>query len=162
MKFRPRRFGAGTRTCRSEAGDTFATDIKVLDAQEEGFDPAVASSKAAAIIQGNPDLVAAFSTTGGGAIAWSQAAAQTSRPDLMIIAMDYSEQNLDLVKNGKVYGVVAQPIFEEHAYSAELLDKLLRGEQVPFANLMPAPLITKANVDEYYAKLDIVKKAFGK
>jgi ribose transport system substrate-binding protein len=136
-------------------------DIKVLDAQEEGFDAAVAVSKATAIIQSNPDLVGAFSTTGGGAVAWSQAADQAGRKDLTIIGMDYSEQNLDLVKSGKVYAVVAQPTFEEHAYCAELLDKILRGEKVEFANLLPAPLVTKDNVDEYYAKIQIVKDAFS-
>ncbi len=137
-------------------------EIKVLDAQEEGFDPAVAVSKATAIIQGNPDLVGAFSTTGGGALAWSQAAEQAGKEGLIIIAMDYSEQNLDLVKSGKVYGIVAQPIFEEHAFCVDLLDKILRGEEYEYANLMPSPLVTKDNVDEYYAKIDIVKKAFGK
>ena len=31
----------------------------------------------------------------------------------MIISMDYTRPNLDLVKEGKVYGLVAQPLYEE-------------------------------------------------
>ena len=74
--------------------------------------------------------------------------------------MDYSEQNLDLVKSGEIFAVIAQPLFEEHALAAELFDKLIRGEKVPFDNLMEAPLVTKDNVQKYYDQLATVKKAF--
>ncbi len=46
-------------------------DIKVLDPQEEGFDAAQAIAKAVAIIQGNPDITGAFSTTGNGPTTWA-------------------------------------------------------------------------------------------
>lgn len=137
-------------------------DITVLQPIEEGFDPAQATAKAAAIIQANKDLAGAFSTTGGGPATWSGAADQTSKKDLVIIGMDYVRQNLDLVRDGKVYAVVAQPLFEEHEKCAELLDKLLRGETVPFANPIEAPLVTKENVQKYYDLIAKVDKAFGR
>ena len=81
---------------------------------------------------------------------------------LCIIAMDYSRQNLDLIKDGTIYGIIAQPIYEEHAFCVDLLDKVLRGEGIAFDNIMDAPLVTAANVDEFYSKLDVVDEYFGK
>jgi ribose transport system substrate-binding protein len=137
-------------------------DIKVLDPIEEGFDPAQATAKAVSIIQGNPGLSAAFSTTGSGPATWAKGAEQAGIDNLVIIGMDYIRQNLDLIKEGKVYGVVAQPLFEEHQKTVELLDQLLRGEEVEFANIIDAPLVTLENLDEYYKLLDDVDKAFGR
>ncbi|CAK4863469.1 unnamed protein product [Aphanomyces euteiches] len=137
-------------------------DIKVIAPIEEGYDPAQASAKAVAVIQANKGLSAAFSTTGGGPATWSIAAEQANVKDLVIIGMDYSRQNLDLIKSGKVYGIIAQPLFEEHAKAAELLDKILKGQEVPFANIIEAPLVTADKLDKYYAILADVDKAFGR
>jgi ribose transport system substrate-binding protein len=48
-------------------------DIKTLDTQMEGFEPSAAEAKAVAILS-NPDVTAAFSTTGSGIQTWSGAA----------------------------------------------------------------------------------------
>jgi ribose transport system substrate-binding protein len=72
--------------------------------------------------------------------------------------MDYSKVNLDLVKAGKMYAVVAQPLFQEFAKCAEMLDTLLRGGTVPYDNLMEAPLVTTENINEYYAYIDQVRR----
>jgi len=125
-------------------------NLTVLDAQEEGFDQAQAIAKAVAIIQGNPEIVAAFSTTGNGPTTWSLAAGDTSSTDLVIISMDYTRPNLDLVKSGKVYGLVAQPLYEEFYKAAELVGMALDGENVEYLNLLPAPVIFAADIDTYY------------
>jgi ribose transport system substrate-binding protein len=125
-------------------------DIKVLDPQEEGFDQAQAIAKAVAIIQGNPDITGAFSTTGNGPTTWAQAAKDTSKDGLVIISMDYTRPNLDLVKDGKVYGLVAQPLYEEFYTAAELLGKALDGKAFEYRNLLPAPIITAADLQKYY------------
>jgi ribose transport system substrate-binding protein len=114
-------------------------DIKVLDPQEEGFDAAQAIAKAAAIIQGNPDITGAFSTTGNGPTTWARAAEDTSKEGLVVISMDYTRPNLDLVKEGKVYGLVGQPLYEEFYSCAEILGKAVAGETVEYRNLLPAP-----------------------
>ena len=60
-------------TVENLVAETFAATIKAefpeftpLESQEEGFDPPVAIAKAVAIIQANPDIVGALSTTGAG------------------------------------------------------------------------------------------------
>lgn len=130
-------------------------NIKVLPPAEEGFDAAIAISKAVGIIQANKDLVGAFSTTGGGPATWASAKDQANKADLICIGMDYTEQNIDLVKSGKIYAIVAQPLFEEAQRSVEILDKLLRGEKVPYFTPLDAPIVTKDGIDKY---LDIITK----
>jgi ribose transport system substrate-binding protein len=137
-------------------------DIKVLDAQEEGFDAAQAIAKATAIIQGNPDITGAFSTTGNGPTTWARAAEEASKEGLTIISMDYTRPNLDLVKEGKVYGLVAQPLYEEFYGCAELLVKVLNGEKIEYRNLMPAPIITIADLDAYYGFNDRAEASMNK
>jgi len=135
-------------------------DIKVLDPQEEGFDTPTAIQKATAIMQANPDITGAFSTTGAGPSTWAGAQKNTGKK-IVAIAMDYSRVNLDLVKAGEMYAVVAQPLFQEFAKAAEMLDTILRGGTVPFDNIMPAPLVTADKVGEYYTLLDTVDKAMA-
>jgi len=133
-------------------------DIKVLPSAVEGFDTPSAIQIATAIIQANPDITGAFSTTGAGPSTWAGAQKNTGKK-ICAIAMDYSRVNLDLVKNGDVYAVVAQPLYDEFAKCAEMLDTILRGGKVPFDNIMPAPLVTKDKVDQYYALNDKVDAA---
>lgn len=128
-------------------------DIKVLATEMEGFDPSAAESKAVAILLANPDVTAAFGTTGNSIQTWANASRKSERP-LVIIGMDYIRQNLDLVKAGEAYGIVAQPLYEESAMVAELLGKLAKGETVPYMNPLPAPVITAADLDPYYQMLD--------
>ena len=128
-------------------------DIKVLETQMEGFEPSAAEGKAIAILQGNPDVTAAFGTTGNSIQTWSGAARKAGR-DVVIIGMDYIRQNLDLVKSGAAYGVVAQPLYEESAKVAELLGELAQGKTVTYLNPLPAPVLTAADLDPYYAMLD--------
>jgi ribose transport system substrate-binding protein len=126
--------------------------VKVLKPEEEGYDPAKAVSKAVSILQANPEIDAAFSTTAGGPKTWSGAAAQTSR-SVVIVGMDYTRQNLDLVKAGKVFGLVGQPLYQEHAYAVNSLKTIICGGSVPYAPELPVPLVTKANLNEYYTLL---------
>ena len=116
-------------------------DIKVLETQMEGFEPSAAEGKAIAILQGNPDVNAAFGTTGNSIQTWSGAARKAGR-DVVIIGMDYIRQNLDLVKSGAAYGIVAQPLYEESAKVAELLGALAKGETVQYMNVLPSTPIT--------------------
>ena len=130
--------------------------LKVLPPEEEGFDPPKAIAKAVAIIQANPDIVAAISTTGGGPTTWAGAQQETG-VKLVAIGNDYTRVNLDLVKKGEIWALVGQPLWEESYQAAKLLKKMAAGETVPYWTEMPAPIITAADVDQYYAMLDRVE-----
>jgi len=128
-------------------------DIKILDTQLEGFEPSAAEAKAVGILQGNADVVGAFSTTGNGIQTWSGAARKAGR-NVVIIGMDYIRQNLDIIKAGNAYGLVAQPLYEEGAKTAELAAALAEGKTVPYLNPLPAKVITASDLDPYYKILD--------
>jgi ribose transport system substrate-binding protein len=128
-------------------------DIKILETQLEGFEPSAAEAKAVGILQGNPDVTGAFSTTGNGIQTWSGAARKAGR-EVAIIGMDYIRQNLDIIKSGAAYGLVAQPLYEEGAKTAELAAALAEGKEVPYLNPLPAKVITAADLDPYYAILE--------
>jgi len=129
-------------------------NVKVLKPVLEGFDPAAAQAKAVGVIQAHPGVVAAFSTTGGGPATWA-GAQRTSGKKLTIIGMDYTRQNLDLVKSGAVYGLVAQPLFAEAQKDVELAGALAQGRPVQYANVLPSPVITAPDLQPYY---DILAK----
>ena len=57
-------------------------------------------------------------------------------------------------KNGEIFGIVAQPLYDECKGSAELLFKMANGEKVPYWTVLEAPLVTKDNMDEFYGILD--------
>lgn len=130
-------------------------NVKVLASALEGFDPAAAQTKAVGIIQANPDLVAAFSTTGGGPATWA-GAQRTAGKKLTIIGMDYTRQNLDLVKGGEVFGVVAQPLYAEAQKMVELAGAVANKQPFQYLNMLPSPVITNGQLQPYY---DILTKA---
>ena len=127
-------------------------EITVLEPQLEGPEPTQAIAVAVAIMQANPDLIGALSTTGGGPSTWAGAQKETGK-QIVAIGMDYTQVNLDLVKSGQIYGIVAQPLYEESKGSAELLAKMAAGEEVPYWTVLEAPLVTADNVDQYLQML---------
>jgi ribose transport system substrate-binding protein len=157
-------------TVENLVAETFAATIEAeypeftpLEAQEEGFDPPVAIAKASAIIQANPDIVGALSTTGAGPTTWARAAEENGLADgeIVIISMDYTRPNLDLVKDGKVFGLVGQPLVAEFRECVYIMDAHLRGEEYDYANPLPAPIITFDDLDEYYELNDQVEEYLG-
>jgi len=133
-------------------------DLKVIAPIEEGFDAAKSVPVAAGIIQANPDLLGALSTTGGGLVTWANAMDQTGKKDLIVIGEDYTEANVALVQEGKVYALIAQPLYDEAVICAQILDKLLRGEEVQYYTELDSPIVTKADIGKYADILAQVKE----
>ena len=71
--------------------------------------------------------------------------------------MDYTRPNLDLVKSGEVYMLIGQPLYEECYWATVLLANYLLDLPVPYENIMPAPLVTSDNVDQFYAINDLAE-----
>lgn len=118
--------------------------VTVLAPALEGADDITESTNVnASIIQANPDLIGAFSTTGSGPVTWSNAARKCGKAagDLVIVAMDYTTDNLAEVESGYCTAIVAQPLYEEAYQGVYYLDSLLRGESVEYWTLLDAPLV---------------------
>jgi ribose transport system substrate-binding protein len=141
-------------------------NIRVLPVQLETAVLDQATNINLAIIQANPDLLAAFGTTGGSPISWGDAASKAGKREgeLLIVGMDATTGNLDYLENGKCFAIVAQPIFEEFYLAMDYLDKVLRGQEVPKWTPLDAPLVTRngqgPNGPAYHRKLAAEANAF--
>ena len=131
----------------------YCPGLTVLPVELEGPEPTQAIAVAVSVMQANPDLVAGFSTTGGGPTTWAGAQRETGKK-VLSVGMDYTRVNLDLVKNGEVWGIVAQPLYDECKGAAELLYKMANGEDVPYWTILEAPLVTQENMAEFYEIVD--------
>lgn len=124
-------------------------DMKVLDPQVESTDVTQGVSVVTSLIQANfGDLVGAFGTTGTSPQTWSQAAEDLGWEGY-VIGMDATSANLDILEQGGVYGLVAQPIFDLWADCARHLDAYLRGENPDYENYCDAPVIFADSVAQY-------------
>ena len=103
------------------------TDFTVLDRTFEGAEITEATNKVTRYINENPDMVAAFGTTGGSPQSWAAAMENTGRTDLIVVGMDYTSLNIELIENGPITAIVCRPLFDEGAACAQALYDLNNG-----------------------------------
>ncbi len=125
---------AGANVTENAASDAFrkavqdsGANFKVLPVVFEGTEVSAASTKVVGIINANPDIVGGFGTTGGSCQSWGLAMQQTGKMSLVVVGVDYTEFNIDLVADGTIAGLVSQPLLDEAAESVKALDTLFRG-----------------------------------
>jgi ribose transport system substrate-binding protein len=120
-------------------------DVKVLPVELEGSDLNAATNINAAIIQKNPDIIAAFGTTGNSPVTWSDAASKAGKKpgEIVIVGMDYTEANLAKIESGECAAIIAQPLYQEAYKTMELLDQYFRTGSVPQWTPLEAPLVYK-------------------
>lgn len=125
----------GPNVTENAANDGFRSQIaelgvayKLADTVMEGAEVTEATNKVTSVIQANPDIVAGFGTTGGSPQSWAAAMENTGKTDLVVVGMDYTELNVNLVKDGKIAAVVCQPLFPEAQECAQVLYNLFNGE----------------------------------
>lgn len=143
--------------------------IKVLEPVLEGAEDLTESTNVnASIIQANSDLIAAFGLTGNSPVTWANAAQKAGKEkgEILIVGMDYTTANLDLINDGSVTAIIAQPLYDEGYRAAEYIDKLLRGESVEYWTELDAPLVYAGGMGvndpaHYTAILESVTEKFG-
>jgi ribose transport system substrate-binding protein len=148
----------------TEQMKTRCPDVEVFPPEIEGGEESAAIAKAGAILTAHPEIKGAFGTTGGSPTTWAKALEQSGHKpgDVVVIGMDYTRPNLDLVKAGWVFALVGQPIYEETYRCAELLIDHLKGKKVEFANSYPSPIITIKEIDKYYEYAKRVEESLNK
>lgn len=104
------------------------SNFRVCDVVFEGLELSEASVKCVGVINSNPDIVGAFGTTGGSAQSWAKAMEETGRTDLVVVAYDYSEQNLEVLENGPIHALVGAPLYEEGYDSVGIIKDVLEGK----------------------------------
>lgn len=86
-----------------------------------------AATKVVGIINANPDIVGAFGTTAGSAQSWTKAMEMTGRTDLVIIGVDVTAENLDVLENGPITGLMCMPLYDEGYNSVGILHDVING-----------------------------------
>jgi ABC-type sugar transport system substrate-binding protein len=124
-------------------------DAVILPTEQEGLEPVAAMAKVSAIILAHPDLKAAFGTTGGSINAWGKAMQQSGLPagQIVMIGMDATKENIDMVRSGYAYALVNQPVYAEHYRAVEILIAYLTGEAYDYNNPMPSDIVTIDGLD---------------
>jgi ribose transport system substrate-binding protein len=73
--------------------------------------------------------------------------------------MDYTPQNLAMVKSGEVFGLVAQPLFQEGERAAEVLNEAITHQTVTYYNPLPEGMATLTNISQYEQYINEAVKA---
>ena len=103
-------------------------EYTVLGTVFEGAETVEAQNKVDAYIRDNPDMVAGYSKTGGGTVAWAAAKELNGREDILAVGYDYTKKNLDVVSEGGAVALIAQPLYDEGYTGLELIDEMLLGK----------------------------------
>ncbi len=74
--------------------------------------------------------------------------------NIVIIATDYTEENLALLGGGDVFAIAARPYFDAAAQGMLLLDRMLRGVQIADRLRLNVPIVKKANIEKYQSIVD--------
>ncbi len=69
--------------------------------------------------------------------------------NIVVIATDYTAENLELLEDDGVFAIAARPYFDAAAQGMLLLDRLLRGVQIAPRLRLNVPIIKKANMAKY-------------
>jgi len=79
----------------------------------------------------------------------------------VIMALDYTEENLSLVSNSKILCLIARPYYTCAAQATMVLDSLLNGSDVQAEIRVNAPIIKRKDVEKYASIVSEVKTWFG-
>jgi len=107
--------------------DELNTKYEVLELILEGNDISNATQKIVTYINANSDIVAGFGTTGASCQIWNDAMELTGHTELIVVGIDYTELNIELVSNGQITAIVCQPLFKEAEACAQALYDLNNG-----------------------------------
>lgn len=123
---------------------------EVVDIQADAGDQVKAIEVFSAMIKAHPDMNALFGTEGGGAPGFAKVLEEQKLGDkITVIAMDDTEQNLSVVKDNKIYGLMAQNFYKMGYLGTQYAWEAAQGKQVPGETDSGVTLITKENVDTY-------------
>ena len=124
--------------------------MNILAVESANTDLGEATQKAQAMLQAYPDMNAMLGTTSNDMIGAAQAIKEQGRTgEILLIGFDDLEQTLELIRNGEIYGTVAQRPVNGGYLSVQYMVDLLNGKEIPERIDTGCVLVTKDNVDTY-------------
>ena len=80
----------------------------------------------------------------------TEALTKAGRSDVLVIAAGNSKVGMDLVKDGKIFGITYQTAEGDGALAVKTAADWFNGATLPPVRYLPQHLITKADVDQFY------------
>ncbi|MDR1930190.1 MAG: substrate-binding domain-containing protein [Treponema sp.] len=127
-------------------------NFKVLDIVDNKGDIPLGTANVVAMLQANSDVSVIFAADGIAASCAVQALEETGRNDIKIMTVDSTQDILDLIKAGKLYGTVAQNTFNMGYWAMMQMYAYVHGLVDPFNNweverTSPMPPYINSGVD---------------
>lgn len=136
----------------------------VVVADVEAYTVEKANEVVSAALQANPDVRLIITTNDAGARGALAALKNTGRAvpgeaGVVAIAGEGTDETLQLIKNGEIYGTTSAALLEIGAKTVEVCQQILAGEQVEERiDFSPLPVLTQDNVDEQILKIEELGK----
>ena len=128
------------------------SELEVVGQGVEAKDSASNTFSAAQnYLQSNDDLVGIYATAGGPFGAAQAVEAADKSDSVKVIGFDITEENIEAIKNGSMYGVIGQDAFGQgYNVAIELYNAAVTGEKAdPVMQEAEAPFVTKDNLAEH-------------
>ncbi|MDR0653901.1 MAG: substrate-binding domain-containing protein [Synergistaceae bacterium] len=122
------RRGQGYKANIEAAGFTVVSELSGHSKSEEGY------TIMQDVLASNPDIVAVFAENDPMAVGAANALADAGRKDIIVIGFNGDGEALDAMAAGTMQGTVAQDPFGMGSLTADLADKLVKGEKITFDN----------------------------
>jgi ribose transport system substrate-binding protein len=140
-------------------------NLKLTDIIDNKGDIPIGTANVVAMLQSNPDVSVIFAADGIAASCAVQALEETGRTNIKIMTVDSTQDILDLIKAGKLYGTVAQNTFnmgywammQMYAYTHDLIDpfnnwKVEKTSPMPPYINSGVDIVTAQNADSFVVK----------
>lgn len=138
------RRGEGYKKNIEAAGFTVVSELSGHSKSEEGY------SIMEDLLVSNPDIVAVFAENDNMAVGAANALADAGRNDVIVIGFDGNEEATEAMKAGIMHGTVAQFPNEMGTLTADLADKLIKGETLKYDD---------ETTREIFAAVKLIKKS---
>lgn len=126
-------------------------NMEIIDIQACNSDMLTGTQKVQDMLKAYPQITAIFGSEGTGAVAAGKVLVEQGREgELTVIGFDDTEECLDYIKQGVVYGTVAQKPNYMGQMAVDMLNQINNGEKLEKVLLDSGiTFITKENVDTY-------------
>ena len=125
-------------------------EVEVLDVQVGNWDQAQGLTITETWLTNFPQIDGIAAANDGMALGAVEAADEAGRLDeIIIVAVDATQEALVSISEGRQYGTVLQDPVGAALLVYQVAEQILAGEEPEFVNLLPAPQISPDNVDEY-------------
>lgn len=140
-----------------EAGEAYLAenypDVKVIVTETSNSDTAQAADKVSALIDTYPEMNAIWCLESASPLGAAQTVQERGMTeDIVILGIDDTEDVLDLINQGLIWGTMTQDFYKMGYESVKMIHEVKNGGTVPSVQDSGTTLVTKDNLEEYKAR----------